>query len=484
MEGLQAIKTYREFKAATDREVRNQAEGFVRLGYLLRRAEDTDILSESGYKTVTEFARAEYRLTETYVSRYISINKRYSEGGYSDRLMDRFQGFGLAKLADMLTLPDGVMEAIPAEATRAEIQEIKREVAREQQVSDLEVLMEPKGEEGDIPGDILTAMLKEYYHDAEKLEEYQQTHAALQEPDGEKRKRKLFDVLAPAGDAIKMARVPGVGRLMLTVRDTEQPPELLNVRSGDKKTYTWEEFCGRLKELFDLEQDPAGSWEAVYQERYPDAPAKDKRKAGVVGIAKAVPAQPMPPTQPKEEPEEKKELPEKRTGKIPGERTERREISGEPKKRPGEQETDKIAPVQDNREESVPEPEGGEESPIREGSKKLSRREPVSDEEKEEPETRQAEKKAERDSSRQQVIESLKREALEQTEEIRRALEKGYYNMAHMGAKKLMTVLDAVKRELDRKGVPGQMEITEFIGQEGPEHVQAPNAGTAQEGDK
>ena len=67
---LQEIRTYGEFKAATDREVYNQAEGFVRLGYLLRKAEDTDILKESGYRTVTEFAKAEYGLTETYVSRY------------------------------------------------------------------------------------------------------------------------------------------------------------------------------------------------------------------------------------------------------------------------------------------------------------------------------------------------------------------------------------------------------------------------------
>ena len=80
---LEGIRTYQEFKAATDREVYNQAEGFVRLGYLLRRAEDTEILAESGYKSVVEFARAEYGLTETYVSRYININKRYSEGGYS-----------------------------------------------------------------------------------------------------------------------------------------------------------------------------------------------------------------------------------------------------------------------------------------------------------------------------------------------------------------------------------------------------------------
>ena len=39
MEELINICTYKEFKAATDREVLNQAEGFVRLGYLLRKAD-------------------------------------------------------------------------------------------------------------------------------------------------------------------------------------------------------------------------------------------------------------------------------------------------------------------------------------------------------------------------------------------------------------------------------------------------------------
>ena len=81
MEELINICTYKEFKAATDREVLNQAEGFVRLGYLLRKARDTEILRDSGYPTVVAFAEGEYGLTETYVSRYIAINKHYFQVG-------------------------------------------------------------------------------------------------------------------------------------------------------------------------------------------------------------------------------------------------------------------------------------------------------------------------------------------------------------------------------------------------------------------
>lgn len=79
-------KTYREYKAELDSELQKTAEGFVRIGYLLKVARDTNVLAESGYKTVAEFAQAEYSLDKTQVSRFISINDKFAEGGYSERL--------------------------------------------------------------------------------------------------------------------------------------------------------------------------------------------------------------------------------------------------------------------------------------------------------------------------------------------------------------------------------------------------------------
>ena len=48
MNELININTYNEFKSALDTELQNQAEGFVRTGYLLKKARDTEILRESG----------------------------------------------------------------------------------------------------------------------------------------------------------------------------------------------------------------------------------------------------------------------------------------------------------------------------------------------------------------------------------------------------------------------------------------------------
>ena len=58
-------KTYREYKAELDGELQRTAEGFVRIGYLLKVARDTNILKESGYVNVVEFAKAEYGIDKT-----------------------------------------------------------------------------------------------------------------------------------------------------------------------------------------------------------------------------------------------------------------------------------------------------------------------------------------------------------------------------------------------------------------------------------
>ncbi len=130
---------YTEYKNKLDTELKANAEGFVRIGYLLKVARDTNILADSGYKNVAEFAQAEYGLTKDIVSRYIAINDKYAENGYSDKLQSKFEGFGVAKLQEMLTLPDAIIEEIEPTLTKREIVEIKKEVAAEEAITPIEV---------------------------------------------------------------------------------------------------------------------------------------------------------------------------------------------------------------------------------------------------------------------------------------------------------------------------------------------------------
>ena len=123
--------SYDAYKAAVDAELKKTAESFVRIGYLLKVARDTDILKDSGYSNVNDFAWKEYKLERSQVSRFIRINDEFSEGGYSDVLQERYRGIGYAKLAVMLTLPAAVNEELSGSYSKAEILAVKDEVETE-----------------------------------------------------------------------------------------------------------------------------------------------------------------------------------------------------------------------------------------------------------------------------------------------------------------------------------------------------------------
>lgn len=238
---LAGFATYGEYKEAFDREVSRVELGFVRIGYMLRIAKDTDILRDSGYANMEEFAEAEYRIDKSQASRFININMRFSEGGYSDRLQERFEGYGVAKLGELLALPDEIIEVLPQELPRSGIQEIKKEIREEQKISDLEVLMEEPAEaEGE------KSLLERW------LGIYLQAHPEKRAQVGKLKQsgepvQAAMDILAPGGSAAETARIPGVGKLLLAVKGKEQPVVLMNVRNNEREEYSWEDCMAAME---------------------------------------------------------------------------------------------------------------------------------------------------------------------------------------------------------------------------------------------
>ena len=58
MNELEELKNYSEYKAALDKQIKESAEGFVKIGYLLKLAKDTDILKDSQYSISSEREKA------------------------------------------------------------------------------------------------------------------------------------------------------------------------------------------------------------------------------------------------------------------------------------------------------------------------------------------------------------------------------------------------------------------------------------------
>lgn len=265
MNELSTIQDYRQFKEALGTELRNQAEGFVRTGYLIKVARDTDILRDSGYATVAEFAQAEYGLSKDIVSRYIAINDRYSKDGYSEFLQEKFEGYGVAKLQEMLTLPDSVVDLMSPEMTKREIQDVKKEIKEEEQISDIEVCCEGTAPDQEHMTMIQKAIHRYFY---EQREEYIQLEGVIRaQVSTDEAIEKVLDVIAPSGVALKAVRVQGIGKLLISFKGRDNDVEMLNVRSNEKEIITWQQFIENMVSTFGGKAG-INEWEMTYGESF------------------------------------------------------------------------------------------------------------------------------------------------------------------------------------------------------------------------
>lgn len=281
MEELRSIENYEQFKQALDTELANQAAGFVRTGYLLKKARDTDILASSGYSTVAEFAKAEYGLSKDIVSRYIAINDRYSEGGYSDRLQDKYEGYGVAKLQDMLTLPIEVVDLISPEMTRKEIAEVKAEVREEEAISPVEVAIEGEDvQQADM--DLSQKAIYQYAKDNPEI--FKKLLKWKKDGDSE----ELESILAPSGIAVLASRPQGIGKVFTSFKGEGQPVDILAVRSNEKQTLSMDDYAAKVREVFAPVADMPDAYEKTFgvalvqPESVPEKPESVPKKPEIV----------------------------------------------------------------------------------------------------------------------------------------------------------------------------------------------------------
>lgn len=216
-----AFAQYRDLERAADRTAVKIKEGFLEMGYILKVARDTDILAGSGYMTHEEFAEKRYGLDKGTVSRYIRIVERFSVGGNSHVLQENYRNIGFAKLSLMLHMPDAIAEEITANYSKQEVQVVREEIEAERAVSDIELAIEAAEAQEEKPAglqppSLLAQALRQLCREHPEI--YRRLH-------GEHSRRRavtgegarLLEILAPQGEAIHMVRIPGTGRLMISL---------------------------------------------------------------------------------------------------------------------------------------------------------------------------------------------------------------------------------------------------------------------------
>ena len=302
MEQVIGYRSYQEYKQELDTELKKTAEGFVRIGYLLKVARDTSILAESQYDNVVDFARAEYGLDKTQVSRFMNINDKFSEGGYAPELKAEYQGFGYAKLSIMLLLPEDVNNVLTPDYSKAEIQQIKDEVDEEKKTTDIEVMLEEKDS---VQQSFDTNIEKAVYQLGKDAPEVYKRLWESSVKNGESGKR-FIENLIPDEKAMYIVRIPGAGRCMLSMKAEEDAVKLINIRdSSANETYTKQELEDALKKMMPDTDTWGKAWQSLYGEKLP----AEKNAAVAPVQSKAAPRKESKVVVPKK-PEPEKSVPE------------------------------------------------------------------------------------------------------------------------------------------------------------------------------
>ena len=274
MEEIIYQRDYAEYKQELRTELEKTSEGFVRIGYLLKVARDTDILKTSGYSDYLDFANGEFGLDKSMVSRFIRINDRFSEEGNSDRLLEQYRGFGYSKLALMLRIPEVITEELSPEYTKAEIQAIKDEIDEERQKSDVEHFEENMSEIMNPPEDsLLCRVLKAIGGDNPEI--YCKIWNYLS--DANIGFLGVKEIFKPLDQQTYVTRVPGEGKVILIAK--EDLVSITVARTETKTQYQWPDVIMGWSEVMIMCTEDGGSFikaEDAYQATY-GKPIEEKK---------------------------------------------------------------------------------------------------------------------------------------------------------------------------------------------------------------
>lgn len=237
-----------------DAAQRKACTAFIEIGYILRKADDGQLYKEKGYTSIFTFAEHEYGWDKSRTSRFMAVNKEYSEGGYSCVLKERYGGYGQAKLEEMLKLPEGIREEITPETKRDDIRQMGKDYKEAEETRQKEQFEESfapaqQNSESIFPQAVRTLFEQEEY--AKRIPDL--WPYLLRHKDGETvNGQDILMALTPSG--FGHARE---GSFMVFFRKDE----IAVLRGREKETRDWTGFLDTLIDLYpDAGADTPEDW--------------------------------------------------------------------------------------------------------------------------------------------------------------------------------------------------------------------------------
>jgi hypothetical protein len=253
-------------------EIKNDLAGivksFVRVGWQLWRINSSEAYKQDGYATIAEFAKAEYGMTPSGVSRFIEVYEKYSVDGDTPELKEEYREYNFSQLTEMLQIPEESRAMFLPEAKRESIRDYKAYTKENENDPDrlLNWMKEPKDEEG-------KAIVYFFKFDKERMNAFFGSRAYA-----EGDIKELSEILNPSGNM--HFRYKTVFMMFYNF----EKGIMVNLFGQSPRPVKWEDFINRVKELFAHEGDEPITWDSCFGQKEqaaadPEQPAEEAEQA-------------------------------------------------------------------------------------------------------------------------------------------------------------------------------------------------------------
>ena len=235
MEYMQlSMDDYIQSKNEIKQELGGMVKSFVRIGWQLTRIDKSQAFKHDGYNTISEFARTEYGMNPSGVSRFMKVYEKYSIPGDTPELKEQYREFKFNNLVEMLQLPEEDQQIFHPEDKREDIRELK-DFNKENESNPINLLDWKSAQSTE---DKLHATIQEFFREKTGILNTLYSSEAYQSGNI----KEMAQIINP-GDSMSYRK----GTVFLMFHQEDITVKIFN---GEMRNISWDQFFTYTQEIF------------------------------------------------------------------------------------------------------------------------------------------------------------------------------------------------------------------------------------------
>lgn len=235
MEYMQlSMDDYIQSKNEIKQELGGMVKSFVRIGWQLTRIDKSGAYKHDGYNTIAEFARTEYGMNPSGVSRFMKVYEKYSIPGDTPELKEQYREFKFNNLVEMLQLPEEDQQIFHPEDKREDIRELK-DFNKENESNPMNLLDWKSAQSTE---DKLHATIQEFFREKTGILNTLYSSEAYQSGNI----KEMAQIINP-GDSMSYRK----GTVFLMFHQEDITVKIFN---GEMRNISWDQFFTYTQEIF------------------------------------------------------------------------------------------------------------------------------------------------------------------------------------------------------------------------------------------